>query len=384
MPEEPKAPPESSRLRIERRLNLDLPEDRQELIVACKSVPALGSLAEDHISDLLKWFRAPEWHTVYSGGMMTGPEPHGRHPRPGSSIERLIEVTAKLRLLRGYPGFEKLVASLNNPSQVYSTIFEIDVATWCMNCRNHISLSFSPAIAKRAGVKYPDFLWQTSLGDLYCECKQLNMWQRTETQRASALMSRAAEAMGDSQLWPTDVRMEILIHGHFKGGSEARLKTIVEQQASEMRRGLRPSHFQDETFTVAIRDRAIDPLGMPDSINMYQVQVGDTPVQINDFHNAHLMVTKSTGFARARALRDFVKEAKKQLPDDRPGGIFIEMPSGIDMASEKLQEMLRQPAHQVVVWASIWTGGIPARAVWREGQGFDARLIEQKPGNPNG
>jgi hypothetical protein len=176
--------------------------------------------------------------------------------------------------------------------------------------------------------------------------------------------------------------MEILIHGPFRGGSETRLKTIVEQQASAVRRGLRPSPFRDETFTVAIRDRAIDPLGMPDSINMYQVQVSNTPVQINDFHNAHLMVTKSTGFARARALRDFVKEAKKQLPDDGPGGIFIELPSGIDMASEKLQEMLSQPAHQVVAWASIWSGGIPARAVWREGQEFDARLIEQRNNSP--
>jgi hypothetical protein len=106
-----------------------------------------------------------------------------------------------------------------------------------------------PLTAGRAVAVRPDFLWQTTLGDLYCECKQLNMWQRTETQRASTLMSRAAEVMGDPQLWPKDVRMEILIHGNFKGESETRLNEIVHQQASEVLRGLRPSPFQAQEAT---------------------------------------------------------------------------------------------------------------------------------------
>jgi hypothetical protein len=375
-------PESGARLRIDRKLNLDLAEDRQELIAACESLPRLSSLSQEYIHDFLKWFKAPEWHLVYSGGMMSGPEPRGRSPRPGSSIERLLDITAKLRLLQGCSGFERLIAGLDNPSQVDSTIFEIEVAAWCTSCRYHKGLTFSPAVVKRTGVKYPDFLWETTLGNLYCECKQLNMWQRTETQRASTLMSRTAEAMGDAELWPKDMRMEILIHGQFKQGSEDRLRATVQQQTSEVSRGLRPSPFQDDTFTVAVRDRSVNPLTLPDSINMYQVQVGSVPIQVNDFRNAHLMVTKSIGFARGRALRDFVKEAKKQLPDNGPGGVFIEIPSGIDAATQKLQEMLMQPAHHAVAWASIWIGSTPARAVWRDGQVFDARLIDQREDGP--
>ena len=372
---------EGARLKINRILNLDLAEDRRELLLACERVPSLSSLSEENIDDFLKWFKAAEWHLVYDGGMMSGPEPRGRHTRMGSSIEHLLEITAKLRLLQDCVGFERLISGLDNPSQVGSTIFEVEVAAWCTSCHPHKGLVFSPPVPKGGGVKYPDFLWQTTIGDLYCECKQLNMWQRTESQRTSTLMTVVAEAMGDPELWPKDVRMEILIHGHFRGRSEDRLKSIVQQQVSEVRRGGRPSPFRDDAFTAAVRERPANPLGLPDSISMYQVHVGSVPVRLDDFQNAHLMVTRSIGLARARALRDFVKDAKTQLPDGGPGGAFVELPNGIDIAAQKLQEMLSQPAHQAVVWASIWTGGTPVRAVWRNGQAFDARLIEPRRDN---
>lgn len=369
---------EEPELAIKRRLNLDLAEDRRELFLACERVPSLNSLVKEYLDDYLRWFKAPEWHLVYDGGLMSGPEPGGGHSRMGSSIKHLLEITAKLRLLQDYVGFEKLISGLDNPSQVGSTIFEIETAAWCTACHYHIGLVFSPLVSKSTGDKYPDFLWQTTIGDLYCECKQLNQWQRAETQRTSALMTVAAEAMGDPEIWPKDVRMEVLIQGHFRGASENRLKAVVEQQSSEVRRGGHPSAFRDDTFTVEVRDRSANPLGLPDSLSIYQVQVGSVPVPLNNSRSAHLMVTKSIGMARAKALSGFVKDAKTQLPDAGPGGVFIELPSGIDIATQKLQEMLSQPAHQAVVWASIWTGGTLARAVWRNGQPFDARLVEPK------
>jgi hypothetical protein len=363
-------------LSIDRKLDLDVDADRRELVAACALLPKLRKLVEDQMGNYLKWFKAPEWHIVYSGGMMSGPEPRGKHARMGSSLERLLTITAKLELLQDFQGFNNLISGLENPSQIAATFFEIDVASWCTTLGAHRDIMFSPSVTKRTGIKYPDFLWQTALGSLYCECKQLNMWQRTETQRADTLMSLAAEKMGDPDLWPRDKRIEVLIHGRFRRDSEERLKTAVEQQASEVRRSLHPSRFSDDSFTVSVRDRSEAPLRLPDSVTVFQVQVGNVPVRLDDHQSAHLIVTRSTALARARALRDFVKEAKQQLPDEGPGGIFIEMPGGIDIAAQKLQEMLGNPAHHAVVWASIWTGGIPARAVWQNGQPFDARLIE--------
>lgn len=126
------------------------------------------------------------------------------------------------------------------------------------------------------------------------------MWQRTETQRTAALMSIAAEMMGDPGLWPQEVRIDIIIHGRFKRDSEERLKTIVEQQANDVRRGLHPARFEGDTFSVTVRDRSEAPLQLTDSITIYQVQVADTPVRLNDFRSAHVVVGQPASPARER------------------------------------------------------------------------------------
>jgi len=340
------------------------------------TLPSLAVKVRDNLDHFLKWFAAPEWHMVYSGGMISGPEPKGRHSRLSSSIERLLDITAVLATVEGYAGFDQLISGLANPSQIASTMFEIEVAAWCASRLHHRALAFSPRITNRAGVKYPDFLWQTALGDLYCECKQLNTWQRSETQRASSLLAAAAEMMGDPASWPKDLRIEVTIGASLRGEAERKLRAVVEQYASAVRQGLRPGVFRAEAFSVAVRDRSDQLRDTPDSITLYQVQVGAEPVLLTSHTSAHLIVTKSIGMARVRALRGFVKEAKEQLPDSGPGGIFIEMPSGVDAGAQKLLEMLGHPAHSAIAWASIWTSGIPIRAVWRNGQPFDARLTD--------
>lgn len=77
-------PADGEQLRIGRKLDLDLSEDRQELIAACAPLPSLKKLVDENIDDFLRWFKAPEWHVVYDGGMMSGPEPRGLHSRMAS------------------------------------------------------------------------------------------------------------------------------------------------------------------------------------------------------------------------------------------------------------------------------------------------------------
>jgi hypothetical protein len=183
--------------------------------------------------------------------------------------------------------------------------------------------------------------------------------------------------MGDAGTWPTHVRIEMLIHGLFRAGAKDRLKAVVREQATEARRGIRPVMFQDDVFSVAVRDRSEIPRTLADSLTLNSIQVGQVPVNLTEHRSAHLVVTKSIGLARVKALTDLVREAKKQLPDDKPGSVFVEIPSSVDAAARKLEEMLNQSAH-TVVWASIWVAGMPRRVVCRDGQPFDARLITQK------
>lgn len=136
-------------LNIERKLNLDLAKDRQELIVACAPLAHLRRLVEEHLDNYLKWFKASEWHFAYRGGMIAGPEPKGKHSRTSSSLERMLDLTAKLELLQEYPGFASLISGLDNPSQVAATIFEIEVDAWCSTRLHHTELTFSPSVTKR-------------------------------------------------------------------------------------------------------------------------------------------------------------------------------------------------------------------------------------------
>jgi hypothetical protein len=55
---------------------------------------------------------------------------------------------------------------------------------------------------------------------------------------------------------------------------------------------------------------------------------------------------------------------------------------GAETAAERLEQTLIDPAHHTVVWVCIWTGRLPQKAVWRNDQPFDARLLEPAPPAP--
>jgi hypothetical protein len=365
--------------RIERVLDLDLVSDREELQTILTSHPSLAALTETGlIEDYLRWFKAAEWRIVYGGGMVSGPQPKGNNVRHGSSIDQMLAIAVKLRWLQDYQGFDRLIASLNNPSQISATIFEIESAAWCATRLCTTALVFSPDVIKREKVKRPDFLWKTDAGDLYCECKQASAWQRSESRLLSTISADLNDAMGDAETWPGDARIEVLIHGLFRAGAKDRLRAVVRGQATEVRRGNRPARFEDDVFAVEVRDRSDYPGSLPDSLTLNSILVGAVPVNLNDPRSAYMIVSKSLGLARVKALRDLVRDAKKQLPNAGPGGVFVEIPSSVDLATEKLEEMLGQPTNQSVVWASIWTTGIPQRVVCRGDQPFDAHLMAPK------
>jgi hypothetical protein len=79
-------------LEIPRVLDLAAAKDRAALIKACQELPELRLLAERHLEDYLRWFRAPEWRRVHSGGQVGSPASAGGKHRLGFSIERLLEV----------------------------------------------------------------------------------------------------------------------------------------------------------------------------------------------------------------------------------------------------------------------------------------------------
>jgi hypothetical protein len=188
----------------------------------------------------------------------------------------------------------------------------------------HEELAFSPEVIKATGPKYPEFLWRTSLGVLHCECKEANQWERGETKRLRSLMDVASDALDQQGAWPDDLRLDILIDGGLGPNPEARLASLVSGVGAMVQGGKTPAPQEDGAFRATVRPRAEEPERPPDSQITGRVVVGTEPTLVAP-QNSSLTVTRSLAGTRRKLVTELVKEAKRQLPDEGPGAVFVEM-----------------------------------------------------------
>ena len=94
--------------------------------------------------------------------------------------------------------------------------------------------------------------------------------------------------------------------------------------------------------------------------------------------DAKYTFTMSVMAHRLKQLVRLIRDARTQLPPDRPGAIFIDI-GGSKVFEDKLHELLRQPEYSNTPWISLWEKGQILKAVIRQGQPFDARLAEPRP-----
>lgn len=364
----------AERLKLPRDLDLNVPQDRDLLRVAARGLPEIAQLLEDHLHAYLAWFSAPEWRQLTTLGVASPATAGGKHRR-GYALKAMLSLTRDLKELQSYEGFADLIANLANPSQVEATIFEIKAATWCAGRAVHESLRFGPPVIKGQTTKKPDFLWRTSLGDLICECKEAQQYERDETLRLHTLNDVVYDALGGVPDWPDDLRLDIVIDGSLGTNPDERLRQLVRDVAAAVRRGNDRPTRSIRAFEATVRPRAEEPPDIPDSQLVGKVIVGTSgkPVQVTP-RNSALTLTRSLASTRAKLVTDLLKRAKKQLPDNGPAGVFIQM-GGAGRAAQRLEETLAHPAHRAVVWACVCSDGQPQFAVWQADQPFDGRLL---------
>ena len=362
------------KLDLPRTLDLNRVEDRGALLKAT-SDPELQALIENTLDDYLRWFSVSEWRRVYSGGLVniSGTRGTATHSS-GFGIDALLKATAQLQSLQKCEGFDQLLAGLKNRTQIHATLFEIAAAGWCAERAVHRGLIFSPTVRKAHGYKHPDFLWKTSLGDLTCECKEADQWLHQETRAINHLREIASAALTEAGGLPDDNRLDIQVNGALAAGYERRLADLVKAVAAKP--GESSARLVAAPFSATVVPRRDPPERPRDSMIASEVIVGTTPTRIAA-ENAVLTVTRSLATTRARRVRDLVKRAKSQLPDEGPCGVFIQI-NGAEFAAEQLEEMIGRPAHQAIVWAETWTGMAPQHAIWRQNQPFDGRLLDER------
>jgi hypothetical protein len=353
-------------LDIPRRLNLASAEDRLELTRAAASDPEMLELIAESLDEFLLLFPS-ELRTVYSGGMVSV----AQH---GFELKKLLQVTRMLQRLTAFPGSATLVAQLRNPTQLRATIFEVEAATWCLarTVTKPDAVEFSPAVEVRGAIKRPDFLWRTTLGDAYCECKQAQEFEGKLRSRVNRLFDCVHESWTALQPWPEGKRVDLLIRR--TAGTGVIERELRDALASLHESGNECCALERVEATLAAKSELCVYDQPTDSIKMGSVTVpAMRAIQVAD-STSNFTLTMRIGRHRERKLANLVRDARRQLPATAPGLIFVEL-GGVAAASSKLQELLTAREYFNTPWASLWKGGVFQMAVWRQGQPFDDRLI---------
>lgn len=98
-----------------------------------------------------------------------------------------------------------------------------ETAAWCTARAVTRSLRFSPEVARNGGVKRPDYLWETTLGDLFCECKQAGEFEDNFRRRTAIIVSfidREIQAAG-----VTGLRFDFCVDR--TSGAEQSIKELI-------------------------------------------------------------------------------------------------------------------------------------------------------------
>ncbi len=294
----------------------------------------------------------------------------------GSSIDRMLGLTVKIAALRLCEGFPSAVRKLKNPSEVSSALFAFQCAAWCAQQHTHRGVVFEPPV-RRKTTKYPDFLWETTMGAIFCECKSANAWERRETKRLQTACGIAARCP-DAPNWPSHLRLDVRLGGYEGASLTTRLAVLAATIGEEVSGGSTRRVWTDGTIECLVRNSA-EPI-QPDSgwMQVSRMTVGPTPTNIMDSRAASVTVSQPLAGAHRRMVRDLIKQAKTQLPLDGPGAVFVETGSTATESIEQcVREVLENPANRAVVWTAICADGSPQLIAWQNEQPFDNRLFDE-------
>jgi hypothetical protein len=370
------------RLALDRELDLNVSEDRATLRDIASRSPEIAKLLDTTLDDYLALFPELHWRHISWGGVVF--VQGGSYSQHFDLVE-MLQYTAALQRLRGFPGFQCLVAGFRNPPQVPSTLFEVGVADWCASRAVTIGLEFSPVVVARGRVKRPEFRWQTTLGELYAECKRGGEFENKVSRRITKLVDCVDAIYKSYGPWLPSSRLEVRFTDSVKNGVEGRIRSVVERAFAALGQGMptRTITFQEGEVigTVQILPAPLlheDTFG-GDVIHQAKLVVGSVAVGIND---AYLDVAMSVARHRANAVAHLMRDALTQLPEDRPSAIFIQL-QGLGKVIERVQQLFSAPRFAQVSVVGLFTGR-DNRLVWRNGQQFDGRIAVERSNSSQG
>jgi len=346
-------------LNTTRKLDLSRTADRAALITDNANHPRAALF--DNLESYARYFPA-EQLAIISGGNV-------RFGRQGYQLLDLLELIGDLDSMAGYDGFEQLIAGFRNAPQFRSTIYEAKMAKWCLSRAVTRSLRFGQVVPTNRGPKKPDFLWETSLGSPYVECKHASVYENSIQKRLRRLFAVATAEYAEHPLEDATLRLDLSVGSRIANGVDGRVRTAVGQLC---RAGVSDQVVEVGEISGVVRSRAAPfPPGV-ETVRVYQITVGTVPTKI-DAENAHITMDLGMGRFREQLVARLVREARQQLPDDGVGVVFIDL-GATQAVAEKLKSLMGSSAYQRTPWICVSVGQVPVQAMWQNGQPLDGRL----------
>jgi len=320
-----------------RNLNLLIEDDLstffQEL---ARSSYLLPVTSEDELKKLIRFGREflPDSAFTISAGMTPIGErlmAQIRGAEADKFLKNILPIICFLYTFRDDSDFMvKVKTNLTNLPQFNDTFFELK----CLNHfhRNGFSFQYESKVYDEGKERNPDFRLAKDDIELFCECKQVRIGQniaelKFDEQRAY-VESKFPKNL-QRQLFDAKLRLEV----NFKSSpSSADLDDLARQvnRLSKGTQGIAKFPLQQlgnsiEYLVIPQSEPSPFPMRTLRTISM-QVSIGK-PFRIgNPFNSPGVEISfTSTDLTRRRAetLRDIMREAKKQLPNDKLGIMII-------------------------------------------------------------
>lgn len=357
-------------LQIERVLDLSSAADVDYLKAAAESNAELRPLIDEYLDDYLRLFPDARNRMIYGAGEMTIWR-NGK-AQISSDILRALKLTQTILKLRPYKGYQKLIKGLKN--EFPSTFFEITVAGWCVERRIFADIEFSPEVEVKGNKKYPEFLWKTDLGQLYGECKRLDLNSGRTTKLANRLLATLNTEHQNQGPWPDDLRLDFLLQPGTSNNADKNFKRLMAEASDLVKQGSYiGTTLSSNNVSVDLCKRGSQPSSRGESITVGTAVVTTVATRLTDA--IILSLNLSMTGAYRRAVVRLLKEARTQLPPYEKSAVFIDM-LGSHTPQKTLGEILGQPAYENTPWVSLWHHDKPVSATWRDGQLFDERLMD--------
>lgn len=352
-------------LPLERTLDLSVAADRTELAACASSLPLLRESVATNLDAYLHYFRGDQWRILHERGIVRVSV--GEKRTHGFRLSHLLEVTRWLAWFKDCEGFDRLVEQFGNASQIESTAFEVEMAAWCATRTAHMELAFSPQVATPSGVKRPDMRWVTAQGQLYVECKMASTFESNLRRSLTHLESEADRLYKRHSTWRDDLRLDIVVARRTREFA-VWLPDAIARAAAADEPGL-VSAIEGASIALLPRDAPSPRIG--EAVTGGLARVGSTATRLD--LATYIRVTLSASSARAGTAARLVKEARRQVPPDGLGLIFIGLGS-TPAAVARVSSLIRASEYSHIPFVAISaSGGLVA--TWRSD--FDgASLIE--------